>query len=95
MIFGEQIYNFHRLMPEIVLCFFGIIVMMADPFVGPTKKKTLGWIAFIGALLALGSLHLAAQTQGLGYSGLFSDDLFSLENELAGSIARPLRIATR
>ncbi len=78
MIFGEQIYNFHRLMPEIILCFFGIIVMMADPFVGASKKKALGWIAFVGALLALGSLHLAAQTQGLGYSGLFSDDLFSI-----------------
>ncbi len=55
---GPQLLNIHRLMPEAILSIFGIIVMIADPFVGATKKKALGWVAFIGAILALASVHL-------------------------------------
>src|SRR5579863_8050156 len=73
-----QFLNIHRLMPEAILSLFGIIVMIADPFVGAAKKKALGWIAFVGALLALASIHLMDITQGLAYSGLISDDFFSI-----------------
>ena len=29
---AEQLTNLHRLAPEIVLCVFGIVIMIADPF---------------------------------------------------------------
>jgi NADH-quinone oxidoreductase subunit N len=75
---GDQLLNVHRLAPEIILCAFGIIVMIADPFVGPGKKKALGWIAFIGAILGLASVYLMSISQGPAYSGLISDDFFSI-----------------
>ena len=75
---GPQLLNIHRLMPEAILSLFGIIVMIADPFVGAARKKALGWIAYIGTLLALASVHLMHITQGLAYSGLISDDFFSI-----------------
>ena len=42
------------------------------------KRKALGWVAFVGALVALASIHLMVMTQGPAYSGLISDDLFSI-----------------
>ena len=48
MIPGEQLSNLHRLAPEVVLCVFGIIVMVADAFVKPSGKRALGWLSFIG-----------------------------------------------
>ncbi len=75
---GPQLLDIHRVMPEAILCIFGVIVMIADPFVGAAKKKALGWVAFIGTILALASVHLMDITQGLAYSGLISDDFFSI-----------------
>jgi NADH-quinone oxidoreductase subunit N len=75
---GVQLLNLHRLAPEVILCVFGIVVMIADPFVVPAKRKALGWVAFAGALLALASIHLMVMTQGPAYDGLISNDLFSI-----------------
>jgi NADH-quinone oxidoreductase subunit N len=75
---GPQLLDIHRVMPESILCLIGVIVMIADPFVGPAKKKALGWVAFIGTILALASVHLMDVTQGLAYGGLISDDFFSI-----------------
>ena len=75
---GSQIANLHRVAPEIVLCFFGIVIMMADPFVTRARQKSLGWLAFIGTLLALFAVHLANDFQGAAYSNLISTDTFSV-----------------
>lgn len=75
---ADQILNLHRLAPEIVLCIFGMAIMLADPFVRPEKRRSLGWIAFIGTLVALVGVHVAAHSRGLAYSGLINDDLFSV-----------------
>jgi NADH-quinone oxidoreductase subunit N len=75
---SEQLLNLHRVMPEMVLCFFGIVIMLIDPFVSRAKQRALGWAAFIGALLALVSIHFMAVVGGLGYSNLISADGFSV-----------------
>ncbi len=75
---GSQLMNLHRLMPEVVLSIFGIIVMIADPFVGAARKRVLGWVALIGALLALASVHIANHFQGAAYSDLIRVDSFSM-----------------
>ncbi|MGH9715970.1 MAG: NADH-quinone oxidoreductase subunit N [Candidatus Acidiferrales bacterium] len=75
---AQQIANFHRIAPELVLCIFGIIVMIADPFVKPSKRRALGWTAFVGTLVALASIHLAIREQGFAYSRLISTDGFSI-----------------
>ena len=75
---AEQLQNLHRLAPEIVLCFFGIIIMVADPFLGPAKQRILGWVAFAGTLVALVSVRLMALDQGMAYNNLISADGFSI-----------------
>jgi NADH-quinone oxidoreductase subunit N len=75
---GGQLMNLHRLAPEVVLCVFGIIVMIADPFVAAARKRVLGWVALVGALLALASVHIANHFPGPAYSDLIRVDAFSM-----------------
>jgi NADH-quinone oxidoreductase subunit N len=70
--------DLYRVAPEAVLCFFGILIMLLDPFVSGARKRTMGWLGFIGALAALASLPYTAAHQGLAYSSLFRVDDFSL-----------------
>ena len=44
---AEQVSNLHRLAPEIILCLFGIVIMLLDPFLGRARQRALGWVAFI------------------------------------------------
>ena len=78
MIPAEQIANLHRLAPEIALCLAGIVVMLADPLVSAAKQKALGWLAFVGTLLGLGGVQMAAWDPGLAYSRLIRVDNFSI-----------------
>ncbi len=75
---AEQFVNLQRLAPEIALCIFGIVIMLADPFMPREKRRALGWIAFIGALVALVGVHMTAHSPGLAYSGLINNDAFSV-----------------
>jgi NADH-quinone oxidoreductase subunit N len=75
---AEQIANLHRLAPEIVLCGFGLLIMVVDPFLGAARRRNLGFLAFIGALAALFSIRIAASDPGLAYSALMRVDQFSV-----------------
>jgi NADH-quinone oxidoreductase subunit N len=75
---GTQLANLHRIAPEVVLCVFGMVIMLIDPFVKSAGRRALGWVAFVGALLALASIHISAHVQGFAYSRLISTDVFSL-----------------
>lgn len=75
---AEQLANLQRLAPEVVLCFFGILIMVVDPFVGAARKKSMGWLGLIGALVALASIHCAAANPGAAYSDLIRVDRFSI-----------------
>jgi NADH-quinone oxidoreductase subunit N len=74
----EQLANFHRLAPEIILCVFGIVIMVADPFVQAAHKRTLGWLAFIGTLGALAGVRIMTNDPGTAYSNLIRADAFSV-----------------
>src|SRR4029077_20120305 len=39
---AEQIANLYRLSPEIILCVFGMIIMVVDAFLEPSNKRALG-----------------------------------------------------
>jgi NADH-quinone oxidoreductase subunit N len=75
---SEQITSIQRVAPEIALCFFGVLIMMVDPFVSPARKRSLGWLGFIGALAALGCVRVAAWDPGPAYSDLMRVDAFSI-----------------
>jgi NADH-quinone oxidoreductase subunit N len=74
----SQLLNLHRIAPELHLCVTGILIMILDPFLGPTKKRWLGWLAAAGALLALLSVHVAYDFRGPAYDNLISTDMFSV-----------------
>jgi NADH-quinone oxidoreductase subunit N len=74
----EQLASLHRLAPEIVLCLFGIVIMVADPFLRAAHKRALGWLAFIGALGALAAVWVMANDPGPAYSDLIRADTFSV-----------------
>jgi NADH-quinone oxidoreductase subunit N len=78
MIPASQIANLHRVAPELVLCAFGILVMILDPFLGAARQRTLAWIAFAGTLVALASVYIASVDRGPAYSNLIYADGFSL-----------------
>jgi NADH-quinone oxidoreductase subunit N len=75
---AAQIVNFHRLLPEIVLCFFGLLIMVIDPFIAAAKKRSMAWLGLVGAVLALISVHVVARDPGPAYSDLISSDQFSI-----------------
>ncbi len=89
---AEQISNLHRLAPEIILCFFGILIMVVDPFIGAARQRALGWIGFIGTLAALGGVYLMAHDQGTAYSDLIRADAFSVFMHVVVIVAAALAI---
>lgn len=87
-----QIANLHRLMPEIILSLFGILIMVIDPFVAAAKKKSMAWLGLVGAVLALLSVHFVASDPGPAYSDLISSDMFSVFVHLVVIVAAILAI---
>jgi NADH-quinone oxidoreductase subunit N len=78
MSMAEQLVNLHRIAPEVVLCVFGIAIMLIDPFLKPSGRRALGWTAFAGTLVALASIHIAIRSEGFAYDRLISTDNFSI-----------------
>ena len=76
---AEQHANLHRLAPEIHLCIFGILIMLADPFVRAQRRRVLGWLGFLGTIFAIfPAIHVAWEHRGMAYSGLINTDDFSI-----------------
>ena len=89
---ANQLLNLHRLMPEAVLCLFGIVIMAIDPFVGAARKRALGWLAFAGTVVALLGVHVANHFPGPAYDNLISTDLFSVFVHVIVVVAAALAI---
>ncbi len=70
--------DIYRLAPELVLCTFGILVMLADPFVARERKGALATLALLGAGLALAATRLVYAHPGTAFHGLMLTDRFSL-----------------
>ncbi len=68
-----------RVAPELILCAFGILLMIGEAFTsGRAAKNALGWIGLVGALGALASVRISAAHRGPAYGGLIQVDDFSL-----------------
>jgi len=66
-----------RILPQILLCGFGILVMVLDPFVPPPRKSLLGWLALIGVLAAAGGTLRSSDNPGLAFGRAIAADHFS------------------
>ena len=74
-----QTEDYIRILPELVLSAFGIVIMLLDPVVDEEKsQKILGGIAFFGTLVALGATWYMAQFPGLAFSNTIRIDTFSV-----------------
>jgi NADH-quinone oxidoreductase subunit N len=67
-----------RILPEIVLSLFGMVIMVLDPVVGDRgTQKLLGLIALIGSVAAIAATLYQSQFPGLGFWGMVKVDAFS------------------
>lgn len=78
--------DFYRVMPELVWCAFGVLLMLLQPL---TKKRAfLSAIAFLGAVLGTAGSLLAMHHFGPGFFGLIQSDVFSVFfHLLVGAVA--------
>lgn len=76
-----QAADYIRVLPEIVLSIFGMIVMVLDPLMDERRNhKTLGTIALVGSLAAIAATIYQAQPQfaGPGFWNMVRVDTFSV-----------------
>ena len=71
--------DYIRILPELVLSIFGIIIMLVDPALPPKgNKKTLGMIGLVGVLLGLVAAVVQAQNFGDAFFHMVRVDAFSV-----------------
>jgi len=73
--------DYVRILPEIVLSIFGMIIMLLDPVMDERRsQRTLGLIALVGTIAALAATVYQAQVRfwGLGFFGMIKVDAFSV-----------------
>ncbi len=74
-----QATDYVRILPELVLSVFGVVVMLLDPLVDEkASQKLLGLIAFVGAVAGLLATWYMAQSPGLAFSNMVKVDGFSV-----------------
>jgi NADH-quinone oxidoreductase subunit N len=74
-----QAADYIRLLPEIVLTIFGMIIMLVDPLIDEQRsQRTLGAIALVGSLAALVATLFQANYPGLGFWNMIQVDAFSI-----------------
>jgi NADH-quinone oxidoreductase subunit N len=71
--------DYIRILPELVLSVFGIIIMLVDPLIPEQgSKKPLGMIAVLGTLAGLAATAYQTGFYGTGFYGTISVDTFSV-----------------
>ena len=71
--------DYIRILPELVLAIFGMVVMALDPLLGErATQKTLGAVGLVGTLAALGATAYMAQVPGLAFWDMIRVDTFSV-----------------
>ena len=74
-----QAADYMRLLPEIVLTVFGMIVMVIDAAAEERRiEKTLGAIALLGSLTAVAATFVQAQHPGFAFWNMVQVDSFSV-----------------
>jgi len=72
--------DYVRILPELVLSIFGMLIMVLDPLIDEFKAaKTLGIVALVGALASLGAVYVqAGSPSGEAFSHMVRVDNFSI-----------------
>ncbi len=68
-----------RILPELVLTIFGMLIMLLDPLMDDRRsQKTLGAVALLGSLAAIAATLYQSQFPGVGFWNMIQVDTFSL-----------------
>jgi NADH-quinone oxidoreductase subunit N len=74
-----QSTDYIRVLPELVLSVFGMIVMLLDPLLDErTSQRTLGLIAQLGTVAGLAATWYMSQSPGPAFSNMVQVDSFSI-----------------
>ena len=74
-----QSVEYIRILPELVLTIFGMLIMLLDPLIHETRsQRTLGGVALLGSLAAIAATLYQSQFPGLGFWNMVRVDSFSL-----------------
>lgn len=74
-----QASDYIRILPEIVLSIFGIVIMLLDPTLDEEQSSnTSGLIALVGTLVAFVATWFMAKSPGLAFSNFVRVDTFSI-----------------
>lgn len=74
-----QTADYLRILPEIVLSIFGMIIMVVDPLLDPERShRSLGIIALVGSLAALASCFIMAEQPGTAFWNMVRVEPFSV-----------------
>jgi NADH-quinone oxidoreductase subunit N len=74
-----QSADYVRILPEIVLSIFGMIVMSLEPLLDEeTGQKVLGLVALAGTVAGIGATWFMAQAPGLAFWNMIQVDGFSI-----------------
>jgi NADH-quinone oxidoreductase subunit N len=74
-----QAADYMRILPEIILSLFGMLIMVVDPLLDPDKShQSLGTIALVGTLAALASTVWMAQYPGTAFWNMVRVEAFSV-----------------
>src|SRR3970282_1024230 len=72
------IEDYYRLLPELVASGFGILIMLAEPFVSRERKGWLARVALVGGSASVAASLVAAQFPGMAFYDLIRLDDFSI-----------------
>ena len=71
--------DYIRILPEIVLSLFGMVIMVLDPLLDEERsQKTLGILGLVGTLAALGATWVMGSDPGLAFWSMVRVDGFSV-----------------
>ncbi len=74
-----QTADYLRILPELVLSIFGMLIMVVDPLLDPdSSHQSLGTVALIGTLTALASVFCMAKQPGTAFWNMVRVDSFSV-----------------
>jgi len=74
-----QAADYVRILPEIVLAIFGMLIMVLDPLMDEQRsQRTLGALALVGSLAALIATLFQSQYRGLAFWNMVQVDSFSV-----------------